>query len=420
MSLAAQDLNDSIPYSQSTKRASDAPRTPRALRNILSLDDFEAPARRVIPRPIFGYIKSGAEREDSVHANRAAYESLALVPNTLVDTSERSQQTAIFGHTYDSPFGVSPMGGITLAAYQGDVVMARSAAAANIPMILSGAAFTPLEKVKEAGSTAWFQAYLPGDDQAVSQLVDRVARAGYETMVVTVDVSVSANLELSLRSGFRKPFRPTPRFIWDIAVRPRWLFGMFLRTLALHGMPHVENMGPRSPMLSLTADRPRGGLDRLSWAHIDLIRRNWKGNLVLKGVLNRHDVRTAREKGVDGIIVSNHGGRQLDGAIAPLRALPGILSEAGDMTIMIDSGIRRGTDVLKALALGAKFAFVGRPFIYAAAIAGDTGVAHAVALLRGEIHRDMALLGVNTLAEVTNDRLMLANDFDHFSDFFKP
>ena len=414
MSLAAQDLNDSIPYSQSTTRASNAPRLPRRLRNILSLDDFEAPARKIIPRPIFGYIKSGAEREDSVRANRAAYEALAFVPNTLVDTSERSQETTIFGRTYDSPFGVSPMGGISLAAYRGDIVMARSAAAANIPMILSGAAFTPLEKVKEAGATAWFQAYLPGDDAAVAELVERVTRAGYETLVVTVDVSVSANLELSLRSGFRKPFRPTPRFIWDVLVRPRWLFGMFVRTLALHGMPHVENMGPRSPMLSRTADRPRGGLDRLSWSQLELIRRNWKGNLVLKGVLNKRDVRTARDMGANGIIVSNHGGRQLDGAVAPLRALPGIVAEAGDMTIMIDSGIRRGTDVLKALALGAKFAFVGRPFIYAAAIAGDAGVAHAATLLRGEIHRDMALLGVNTLAEMTRDRLVPANDFDGF------
>lgn len=412
MSLAAQDLNDSIPYSNTTRRESDAPPVPRALRNILTLDDFEAPARRYIPRPLFGYIKSGAEREDSVRANRAAYEALAFVPKTLVDTSERSQKTTIFGRTYDSPFGVAPMGGTSITAYQGDIVMARSAAAANIPMILSGAAFVPLEKVKEAGPTAWFQAYLPGDDEAILKLVDRVTRAGYETMAVTVDTPASANLDFSLRSGFRKPFRPTPRFIWDVLARPRWLTGMFLRTLLLHGMPHVENMGTRSPMLSRSADRPRGGLDRLSWPHIELIRRKWKGNLVLKGVVNKDDVRTARAVGVDGIIVSNHGGRQLDGAIAPLRALPGIVAEAGDMTIMIDSAIRRGTDVLKALALGAKFAFIGRPFIYAAAIAGDAGVAHAVALLRREIHRDMALLGVNTLAEVTRDRLAPAKDLD--------
>ena len=412
MSIAAQEANDTISFSQSTARVSSEPALPRALRGILSLDDFEAPARAYIPRPIFGYIKSGAEREVSMRGNRAAYESLAFLPKTMVNTGERTQKTTLFGHTYDSPFGVSPMGGISLGAYQGDIVMARSTSAANIPMILSGAALTKMEDVKAAGPLAWFQAYIPGDEAEITRLVERVARAGYETLVVTVDVSVSANLEFSLRSGFRKPFRPTPRFIWDIAMRPRWLTGMLLRTLILHGMPHVENMGPRSPMISREAARPRGGLDRLCWPHLALIRRLWKGNLVLKGVLNKHDVKLARDAGVNGIIVSNHGGRQLDGAIAPLRVLPGIVNEAGDMTIMIDSGIRRGTDVLKALALGAKFCFVGRPFLYAASIAGDKGVAHAIKILRGEIHRDMALLGVNTIAEVTRERLVRANEFD--------
>lgn len=413
MSIAAQEANDNIGYSQTTQRASDAPRLPRALDNVLSLDDFEAPARAYIPRPIFGYIKSGAEREESMRANRAAYESLAFLPRTLVNTGERTQKTTLFGKTYDAPFGVSPMGGISLGAYQGDVVMARSTSRANIPMILSGAALTTLEKVKAAGPLAWFQAYIPGDDAEITKLIHRVASGGYETLVVTLDVSVSANLEFSLRSGFRKPFRPTPRFVWDVLMRPRWLTGMLLRTLVLHGMPHVENMGTRSPMISFSADRPRGGLDRLCWPHIDLIRRLWKGNLVLKGVLNKDDVKLARAAGVNGVIVSNHGGRQLDGAVAPLRVLPGIVDAAGgEMTVMIDSGIRRGTDVLKALALGAKFCFVGRPFLYAASIAGDEGVAHAIKILRGEIHRDMALLGVNALSEVTCDRLVWAHVFD--------
>ena len=412
MSIAAQEANDNIAFSQTTQRASDAPVLPRALRNILSLDDFEAPARAYIPRPIFGYIKSGAEREESMRANREAYESLAFLPRTLVNTGERTQKTTLFGRSYDSPFGVSPMGGISLGAYQGDIVMARSTSKANIPMILSGAALTRLEDVKAAGPLTWFQAYIPGDDAEITKLIQRVAAAGYETLVVTLDVSVSANLEFSLRSGFRKPFRPSPRFMWDVLMRPRWLTGMLLRTLILHGMPHVENMGPRSPMISASADRPRGGLDRLCWPHIGLIRRLWKGNLVLKGVLNKHDVKLAREAGVNGIIVSNHGGRQLDGAIAPLRVLPAIVDAAGEMTVMIDSGIRRGTDVLKALALGAKFCFVGRPFLYAAAIAGDAGVAHAIGILRGEIHRDMALLGVTELAAVTRDKLVSAHEFD--------
>jgi L-lactate dehydrogenase (cytochrome) len=165
-------------------------------------------------------------------------------------------------------------------------------------------------------------------------------------------------------------------------------------------------VGPRTPLITRTGERDRGNRDQLSWPHVELMRKMWKGRLVLKGVLNRDDARIARESGVDGVIVSNHGGRQLDGASSPLRVLPGIVEQAGDMTVMMDSGIRRGTDILKALALGAKFVFVGRPFLFAAAIGGDVGVRHAIKLLRDEVDRDMALLGVNRLAEVTRDLLM--------------
>jgi L-lactate dehydrogenase (cytochrome) len=174
-------------------------------------------------------------------------------------------------------------------------------------------------------------------------------------------------------------------------------------------MPHFENMGPRVPLISRTGKRDPGRRDRLSWKHIDGIRRRWQGKLVLKGILDPADARRARELGVDGVIVSNHGGRQLDGAVAPLRVLPGIVAEAGAMTVMLDGGVRRGTHVLKALALGASFVFVGRPFFYAAAVGGQPGVAHAIRLLRDEIDRDMALLGITTLAEMIRDRVRPSN-----------
>ena len=252
--------------------------------------------------------------------------------------------------------------------------------------------------MRQNGGTAWFKAYLSGEPDFITELVDRVALAGFDTLVVTVDVPVGANRENNVRSGFNRPLRPTLRLAWDSALRPRWLFGMFLRTLFTHGMPHFENMGQRVPLITRTGERDRGRRDQLAWTHIELIRRRWKGRLVLKGVLSRDDTRIARESGVDGIIVSNHGGRQLDGAVAPLRVLPGIVAEAGNMTIMMDSGIRRGTDVLKALALGAQFVFIGRPFLYAAAIASDAGVRHAIKLLSDEVDRDMALLGITTIA----------------------
>ncbi|OGA41252.1 MAG: alpha-hydroxy-acid oxidizing enzyme [Betaproteobacteria bacterium RIFCSPLOWO2_12_FULL_62_13] len=385
---------------------------PRALRGVLALDDFEEAARRYIPRPIFGYVSGGAETNASLRGNRAAFNELAFVPRVLVNVSERTQKTTLFGRPYDAPFGLAPMGGTAMAAYQGDLVLARAAAAANIPMILSGASLTPLERVREAGPTAWFQAYLPGETGPITQLVDRVARAGYDTLVLTVDVPVAANRENNVRSGFHTPLRPTLRLAWDGIIRPRWLFGMLARTLLLHGMPHFENWGPRVPLLSRTGERERGLRDQLSWPHLELMRRLWKGRLVVKGILDKEDARIARESGADGIIVSNHGGRQLDGAVAPLRVLPGIVAQAGGMTVTIDSGIRRGTDVLKALALGANFVFIGRPFLYAAAIAGESGVGHAIKLLRDEIDRDMALLGITTLAEMRRERLMDARSFD--------
>jgi L-lactate dehydrogenase (cytochrome) len=383
---------------------------PRALARILALDDFEAPARRYLPRPMFGYVSGGAETNASLRANRAVYDEIELLPRVLVDVSGRSAKTTLFGRGYDAPFGFAPMGGSSMAAYQGDIVLARAAAAANIPMIMSGASLARLEDVRAAGGTTWFQAYLPGETEPITRLLERVARAGFDTLALTVDVPVAANRENNVRAGFSRPLRPSLRLACECSLRPRWLIGMFLRTLLLHGMPHFENMGARIPLIT-HRDRGDGPRDRLSWTHLELVRKLWKGRLVLKGVLDPADARVARECGVDGVIVSNHGGRQLDGAAAPLRALPAVAAQAGGMAVMMDGGIRRGTDVLKALALGAQFVFVGRPFLYAAAIAGEAGVRHGVRLLREEIERDMALLGITTLSQMTRERIVETRRF---------
>jgi L-lactate dehydrogenase (cytochrome) len=227
-------------------------------------------------------------------------------------------------------------------------------------------------------------------------------------LVLTVDVQVSANRENNVRTGYSSPLKPTPRLAWDCLLRPRWLCGTFGRTLMNHGMPHLENLGyPRLPVVA-NLERQGRSRDGLAWEHVELMRKLWKGKLVLKGVLSPQDVRIARESGVDGILVSNHGGRQLDGTVAPLRMLPGVVSEAGNMAILLDSGVRRGTDVLKAFALGAHFVFVGRPFLYAAAVAGEAGVHHAARLLREEISRDMAMLGITSMAQMSRALLVPA------------
>jgi L-lactate dehydrogenase (cytochrome) len=405
------DTSETVPASTSARRHTGISREidktlPRRLRMILALDDFEAPARRYLPRPMYGYVSGGAETNASLRANRAAFDDYAFVPRVLVDVSARSTKATLFGRAYDAPFGIAPMGGSSMAAYQGDIVLARAAAAANVPMIMSGASLTRLEDVRAAGRTSWFQAYVPGEDKAIIPLVERAASAGFDTLVLTVDVPVGANRENNVRSGFNRPLRPTLRLAWDSLLRPRWLVGMFLRTLVLHGMPHFENTGTRAPLITSTEERYTGPRDKLSWPHLELMRRIWKGRLVLKGVLDPQDAKIARESGVDGVIVSNHGGRQLDGSVAPLHVLPAVAAEARGMTVMMDSGIRRGTDILKALALGAQFVFVGRPFLYAAAIAGEVGVHHAIRLLREEVDRDMALVGITELSQMKRARLL--------------
>ena len=381
--------------------------TARNLRNLLCLEDFEPAARGFLPRPIFGYISGGVETDASLRANRSAFDDYHFVPRVLVDTRGRNQKRELLGQPYDLPFGIPPMGGIMLAAYDGDAVLARTAGALNLPMIQSGASLTRLERINEINSRAWFQAYLPGEHSIITPLVERAQHAGFGTLVLTVDVQVSANRENNVRTGYGSPLKPTLRLGWDGALRPRWLFGTLLRTLMNHGLPHLENMGfERTPVLSGSVERPQTPRDGLAWEHLELMRKLWKGKLVLKGVLAREDIRIARESGVDGIMVSNHGGRQLDYTVSPLRMLPMAKAEAGGMAIMLDSGVRRGTDVLKALALGADFVFIGRPFLYAVALGGEAGLRHAVGLLRDEIDRNMAMLGISELGQLKREMLV--------------
>lgn len=381
---------------------------PKGLRHILSLDDFEAAAKKHLPRPIFGYVAGAAETNATLNDNRNAFAEFGFVTRVLRDVSARSVAASLFGRTYAQPFGIAPMGISALSAYRGDLVLARAAKAAGIPMIMSGSSLIRLEDVVAENNAAWFQAYLPGEAEKIAALVDRVERAGFHTLVLTVDTAVLANRENNLRSGFSTPLRPNARLAWDGLTRPRWLFGTALRTLREHGMPHFENSYATrgAPIYSSKAVRDFGAKDHLNWEHLRLIRKRWKGTLVVKGIMSALDASTAKQEGVDGVIVSNHGGRQLDGTVSPLRVLPAVVDAVGpEYPVMMDSGVRRGTDVMKALALGAKFVFVGRPFIYAAAVGGQAGVGHAIRILADEVRRDLGLLGLSSLNEIGADQL---------------
>ena len=374
----------------------------RALRSIYALDDLEPAARRHLPRPVFAYVSGAAEDRVTLRENRVAFDELGFVPRNGIDVSKRHTEVELFGQRWAAPFGIAPMGISALSAYRGDLVQARAAAAARIPMILSGSSLIRMEEVAAASPGLWFQAYLPGERTRNEALIDRVERAGFETLVLTLDASIMPNRENYLRGGFSSPLRPGPRLAWDGLTRPRWLLGTALRTLLRHGMPHFENnhaeRGP--PIVSSNVVRDFGSRDHLSWADVADVRRRWRGRLVIKGIVSPLDARAARDVGADALIVSNHGGRQLDGTVSPLRMLPAVVDAVGTLPVLIDSGFRRGTHVLKALALGARLVFVGRPFNYAAAVAGQAGVTHAIALLAAEGHRDLGMLGLNSLAEL--------------------
>lgn len=389
----------------SVPRAADA--TPYRFRDLLALDDFERHAKRRLPRMIFQYVAGAVETGAALRAARQAYADYALLPRMMVDTAARSARTDLFGKTYSAPFGIAPLGGSAVTAYRGDLVLAEAAGRADIPMILSASSLIRLEDVHARNRDAWFQAYLPGDQTRIDRLVDRVAAAGFRTLVVTADVPVLGNREHNIRSGFSMPMAITPKVVWQSATHPRWLLGVLARTFLLHGPPHFENMeaGRGPPMLSQNALRNTTARDRLCWKNLEAIRRRWGGTLLVKGLLHPEDVAIARGSGCEGVILSSHGGRQLDHAVAPLAMLPEIAADKNGLTILIDSGIRRGTDVLKALALGADFVLLGRPFLFGAALGGVPGVAHAIRVLKEEIERDMALMGVNALSELNPDCL---------------
>lgn len=383
---------------------------PAALARVHCLDDFQSLARSKLPRQLYSYIANGADDEVSMGRNRRAFERWAFSPRVLQGVAKRTQGITLFDQPYATPFGISPVGLAAMWCYRGDIVLAKTAGEHRVPAVMSGASLIRMEDVAQAAPGTWFQAYLPGDEKRIADLLARIRAAGFGTLVLTVDLPVQVNPERYAKNGFSTPLRPSARLAWDGISHPRWLTGTFLRTLAGHGMPHFENWRAErgAPILSASVQRDFVARDHLCWDHVKVARALWKGPLVIKGIMRKEDALLARAAGADGIIVSNHGGRQLDGALAPLDVLPEIAEAAGDLVVMMDSGIRRGTDVLKALALGARCVFNGRSFNYAATVAGEAGVAHAIRILHTEVDRDMALLGVNHPSEIDSTLLRRA------------
>lgn len=365
------------------------------LGNVMCLDDLEPLGRSYLPRILWEFVSTGVEGNISREENRRVFKDYWLKPRVLNDVRERSTARTLFGKTYDAPFGIAPMGASAMFGFEADLNFARAAAKANIPYIMSGSSLIPMEKILEANPDVWFQAYLETSRDAMAALTDRVWAAGCRSLVITVDVPVAGNRGGNMRAGFNYPIAPSVPLAIDAILHPRWLVRTFLRTLMTSGIPHMENLGAKRgiPMISLKAPKRVNARESLSWEDLKWLRGKWQGKLLIKGVLSGADAETAARLGLDGLLVSNHGGRQLDTAISPLKALTEIVAAKGNMAILLDGGIRRGTDVIKALALGADFVFLGRPFLLAAAIAEEAGIRHAAEILNSEIYRNLALLG---------------------------
>ncbi len=375
-------------------------------RQALNIHDLQVLARKRLPAGVYGFIAGGVQDNLSRDNNRAAYDRIRFKPRGLVDVSKRAQDVTIFGHRFDSPFGIAPMGIAGIACYEADIAMARAAARMNVPFTLSNMSTVPMEQVAAScDSVKWLQVYLPGDRERAAAFVKRAANAGYQALLVTIDVPVGANRENNLRTGFTLPLHLGPKVMLDGLLHPRWLAGVLARTLMATGIPHLENsaMFERPSMLA-SANPIRSSGDRVDWDLMRWLRDQWRLPLLIKGVLHPADAAQAVACGLDGIVVSNHGGRQLDGAAAPVEVLPQISGAVSDkLTVIVDSGIRRGGDILKAFALGADFTLCGRPALFGAAVGGEEGVLHALNILKTEVDRDLAMMGCTGMASLTPD-----------------
>ena len=374
-----------------------------------NIADLREMALKRVPRGLFEFIDRGTEDEVSLRNNRSVFERMRFKPRTLVDVSKRNQEVTLFGKKHKMPITIAPTGTAGLMWYQGEIALARAAAQAGVPFTLATGSMTSMEEVaKEAGGTLWFQLYMWPDRTLSHKLVERAKAAGYEALVVTVDGVVAGNREYNLRNGFTIPFTFTRKNITDVLLHPRWMIEVLARYLVTTGMPRYQNY-PTDIKHRITAGpmgRSSMRTDSLNWDDLRALRKIWPHKLMVKGILHPQDAVMAADCGADGVIVSNHGGRNLDGIISPIEALPEVTSAVGKrITVLVDSGFRRGSDVVKALALGAHAVLIGRSTLYGVAAGGEEGARRAITIFRDEIDRVMALNGCRSVAEINTDYL---------------
>ncbi len=365
--------------------------------------DLRAAARRRLPRGLFNYVDRGCDDDTGLANNRAAFEKIRFVPHVLAGVAERTLRATVLGQPQELPIAIAPLSPAGLLWFEGERELAAAAASAKIPFTLATESMTALETIAtEVGGTLWFQLYIWTNRRLSWQLVERAARAGYSALLVTVDTIVPPHRAFNERSGFGTPFKPGIRNIADILAHPRWLAGVMGRYMLAGGLPRLENHPGDPKRTVLQSSLPETRLNpTLNWDDISTLRKIWPGRLIVKGILRADDATRAVACGADGVVVSNHGARNLDSAVASIEALPAITEAIGGRaSILLDSGVRHGSDIAKALALGAEAVLIGRPALYGIATAGRAGAARALALLRHEFDVALAYLGCRSPAEL--------------------
>ena len=368
-----------------------------------NIHDLREKARRRLPRALFDFVDRGAEDELCLKRDFAAFAAIKLLPRVLRDVSRVDPSTTLLGGPAAFPLAIAPTGGAGLLWHRGDLHLARAAAGAGVPFIISSASNMEMEAICAAGGRLWFQLYLWEDRELSMSVVERARIAGCEALVVTVDIPVSPNREYNQRSGFSSPFRLRPGNAADILSHPRWLSGVMLRYLREGGMPVQANLPSqlRHRLTKRAAPRARFRGDTLTWDEVARMRDGWPGRFVIKGILRPDDAERAAGLGADAVIVSNHGGRSLDCAMPTLEALPAIVAAIGGKAeVLVDSGVRRGSDIAKALALGARGVLAGRGPLYGLAVGGEDGARFALDIFRTEFVRTMGLVGARDVSEL--------------------
>ena len=389
-----------------------------ALHQCYNVEDLRKEARRRLPKWIFEFVDRGSEDDVALAHNLHAFRRLKFRNRALVDLSRRDLGGTIFGRQVTAPWALAPTGAAGLCGYEGELALAKAAARFGVPFTMAIGSTTPLEKVAEqAGGWLWFQIYIWENRQLTYELIDRAQRAGYEALVVTVDVNLGVNREFNARNGYSNPFRPSYRTVRDILKKPGWATSVLLRYLLTTGMPRHANNPPMARNQHGAA--LRGDNSTIVWDDLARLRERWPHKLIVKGLTHPADAERAVALGADAISVSNHGARNFDSVVAAIDALPSVASAVGNKTtILFDSGIRRGSDIAKALALGANAVLLGRPMLWGIAAGGEVGATHALKLLHREYELTLGHLGCASAAElepsmVVEDQSLRAHEPAH-------